>query len=207
MGVLRSNKPAYIDEMRKGGVATQDELDAHQNNNLIHLPEPDSSNNKMIPRYDDSSKSIVWTKQAELETVALPYYYDSSRNKYLSNETMVALFYKGGTGLHNTALYHVSDISSYTIPFKLFNSDHDYCIIWYDMHTTNDVEGDRLIKVVRRDTKDELFAAGISPKGSDSHEDLDIEIPGDVGISATILDTKLNNPYISVGLKLIYNPQ
>jgi len=176
-----------------------------------HVPIPDqNTDDKKILRYDSSTDSYNLIPQADIQTIALPYYYDSVRDKYLGNELIRVVFSKYGSNKANTYMYLADRISSKTVPFKLRQdwTKVSYCLVSADWTTSDSNNGDDICRIKdKNDDYHELWRLdGLD--GKEFYDDtLDIHVPGDGWLCARIQGTSVNNPVLVVGLRQIYNPQ
>jgi len=74
-----------------------------------------------------------------------PYYYDTTRDRYLSFDTIQIDLYIDGTNRKNIYLYSMPSISSSLVPFVVFG---EHCMIAYDFYTSSTHNNKDIIEVV-----------------------------------------------------------
>jgi hypothetical protein len=173
----------------------------------IPIPNPNNDDQKIL-RYDAASDSIVWINQADIQTIALPYYWDEDRQKYLDNQIIRVMFSRSGTNRTNTYMRYADGISSSKFPYEL-RTGEDSCLVSFEYSTTDKNSG-KVIEV--RDINDNKKVLATLNLGSTDvdyaySENLNIDFAAGVAISAYIKSTSLDNAVFVLGFRKIYNPE
>jgi len=181
--------------------------DAVAGTSIIPTPDPDEDDQKIL-RYDGESDSVQWINQADIQTIALPYYYDEDREKYLDNQIVRVMFSRSGSNKSNTYMRYADGISSSKFPYEL-RAGEDCCLVSFEYSTTDKNKG-TVIEV--RDENDNRNALASLNLGSTAvnyayNENLNIDFNAGVAISSYILDTALNNAVFVLGFRKIYYPE
>ena len=180
--------------------------DAVAGTSIIPTPDPVIDDQKIL-RYDGPTDTVQWINQADIQTIALPYYWDEARQKYLDNQITRILYSKSGTGKRNTYMNYADGIASSKFPYEL-RTGEDSCLVSFEYSTT-DLNSGTVIEV--RDENNGAAALASLNLGTTDvdyayNENLNIDFSAGVAISSYILNTALDNAVLVLGFRKIYNP-
>ena len=175
----------------------------------IHVPKPDPLlDDTKILRYDSILDSYVLIPQADIKTIALPYYWDDVRKKYLDNQVQRVMFYKNGTNKMNTWMNYAPAITSSNFPFEIRQGE-DSCLVSFEYSTT-DLNTGTVIELRDKNNDDLALASlnlGTTPVDYLYNNNLNIDFNAGIAIASRILGTTLDNSVLVLGFRKIYNPQ
>lgn len=147
----RSIKKEYADEMNQSGVATQQEMDDAFNDHIDNghsaeglLPTP-LEENQILKSYTNDG-TLAWKvvkaddPQEGLTVIALPYYWDEARQKYLDNNTIRVINYVNTNGAEDEYMYYVPGIRSCVMPFNVFEGEK-YCLVGLEYNAASEANG------------------------------------------------------------------
>jgi hypothetical protein len=151
----RGVKREYADEMNQQGVATQQEMDDAFSEHIANdhtaeglLPAP-SEDNQILKSYTNDDDELAWKivkaddPQEGLTVIALPYYWDEVREKYLGNEVIRLINYLPSTGNEDEYMYYIPDTRSCVVGFNTFEGEK-YCIVGLEYAADNEKSGNIL---------------------------------------------------------------
>jgi hypothetical protein len=213
----RGQKKEFVDEIKTGGVATQVELnqaiadhiaDKHSDVGAsIGLP-PATEGNQIVKSNDDNEWVVVAADDPVegLTVISLPYYYDELRGKYLDNQLVRVVFYENGTDRRRRYMNYIPEIRSDRVPFKIYDNEK-YCIVNAEYYTT-DQESGEVIEV--RDMAAGAAALATVNLGDTATDNffidtVDITLNEGVELAARIMDTRLDNPTLILGLRKVWD--
>lgn len=130
-----------------------------------------------------------------------PYYFDSTRNRYLSFRTEVATFYLEGTNRKNIYMYNTPNIYSSLINYKV---DGEYCLVGYQFYSTTS-EISNVIDVFSNSGSLILPITLPTSTMFYSNDSINIII-ADKGLSAYIKNNSINTPVLKLFLKKTFYP-
>ena len=151
----RSIKREYADEMNQSGVATQQEMEdafsehienGHSAEGLLPVP---GEENQILKSYTNADGELAWkiVKADDpvegLTVIALPYYWDDARGKYLDNNVVRVVNYTSSNGAEDEYLYHIPGIRSCVMPWGVFEGEK-YCVVGMQFNTENECSGEVL---------------------------------------------------------------
>lgn len=174
---------------------------------IIPTPDPIADDQKIL-RYDGNTDLVEWVEQADIATIALPYYFDAVRNKYLGNTLQRVMFYKNGANKRNTYMYYAPSIASNKFPHEV-RAGEDLCLVSYEYSTT-DKNKNRVIDILdANNSYSELAYLDLGgTKINYLYDDTaNLDFLGGQGICARILGTTLSNSVLVLGFRKIYTPQ
>ena len=196
--------------------ASEDELSEYvaeqfenHNKTAIHIPVPDSvEDDQKILRYDGESNTVEWIDQADIQTIALPYYYDEAREKYLDNQIMRVMFSKPGTNKRRTYMDYAPGIASSKFPYEL-RTGENMCLVFFEYSTTDENSG-KVIEI-RDENNNAKALATLNLGNTDTDyaysDTLDINFNEGTAVSAYILKERLDNAVLVLGFRKIYYPE
>ena len=175
------------------------------------IPDPDPiADDQKILRYDGPSDTVNWIDQAEIQTIALPYHWDATRNKFLGNELIRVMFSRYGTNKRNTYMYYADRISSNSVPFKLREdwTTTDFCLVSADWTTSDSNSGTNIIKVQdKNDGNYTIWQMDLANSTKDEYfGDLDVDVWGDSWMRVRINGTTVSNSVLVLGIRQVYVP-
>jgi hypothetical protein len=159
----------------------------------------DSNNEWKVVRADDPVEGLT--------VIALPYYWDEARQKFLDNQLVRVTFYENGTGKRRRYMNFIPEIRSDRVPFKIYQNE-SYCIVNAEYYTT-DTNSGQVMEI--RDMADSASALatvnlGSTPIDNFFIDTLNISLLEGVELAGYILNTKLDNPTLVLGLRKIWIP-
>jgi len=175
----------------------------------VTIPDPDPElDDQKILRYDGTNDVIEWIDQADIKTIALPYYYDEDREKYLDNQIVRVMFSRSGTNRRNTYMRYADGIASSKFPYEL-RTGENMCLVSFEYSTT-DTNSGKVIEV-RDENDDRNVLVSLNLGSADVsyayNENLNIDFSEGTAISAYILGTSLDNSVFVLGFRKIYYPK
>ena len=226
----RGIKKDYADEMNLDGVATQKEMDDaftehiddyHTADGLLPAPEED---NMILKSYENDDEELAWkTVVADdpdegLTVIALPYYWDEDRQKYLDNQTVRVTVYMSGNA-DDEWLYCIPRIRSDSVPYKMLDSDK-MCITEVQFFTSEKTSGDvieirnitgYISSVWGRKTAlyDTIYTVSLDDT-TDTYVDssVDIDLEGDISLGGYAIDgADLEDPVCIVIMRKVWEKE
>jgi len=192
-------------------------LQSSDPNNL--LPEPDEEN-MILKSNSDNEWIMIKADDPEegLKVIALPYYWDEDRQKYLDNTMIRVIFYSDSTYEKNKYMKYVPEIKCDRIPFKIYPNE-SYCIIQLEFAVSDETNGK--VMDIRNITKTNKGGWGNSAEyeniftldiGDDDIAQLfvgglDYTLDEGDGLGVYIKNTSLDNPVLIIGLRKIWIPE
>lgn len=183
------------------------------------LPEPDDEN-MILKSNSDKEWVMVRADDPEegLKVIALPYYWDDERQKFLDNTMIRVIFYSDTTNEKNKYMKYVPEIRCDRIPFNVYPNE-SYCITQLEYATSDENNGE--VMDIRNITEtndggwgssatyENIFTLDI---GDDDIaqlfvDGLDYTIDEGDGLGVYIKGTSLDNPVLIVGLRKIWIPE
>jgi hypothetical protein len=154
-----------------------------------------------------------------LTVMALPYYYDSVREKYLGNEVIRVANYISGSGREDEYQYYIPGIRSCAMPFNIFEGEK-YCLVGLEYNSENAKSGEILeYRTITGSTSGafggttyEYETLGTLDLGSDEVtekyiDNLDIVLEAGTKLCSYLLeDVDVDNPAIIMMLRRIWEP-
>lgn len=142
-----------------------------------------------------------------LTVIALPYYWDEVRQKYLDNQLLRVVFYENGDSRRRRYLNYIPEIRSNDIPFRIYDNE-TYCLVNAEYHTENEATG---VVMEIRDIADNNRTLGSVnlgdvPTSNFFIDSVDINLTEGMDVAAYITNTRLDNPTLVLGLRKIWTP-
>jgi len=170
------------------------------------LPEP-AEENMILKSNPDKEWVTVRADDPEegLKVIALPYYWDEDRQKYLDNTMIRVVFYSNTSNERKKYMKYVPQIKSDKIPFKIYDNE-SYCIVQAEYATTDENSG-KVIDI--RDVSGSANTLAVVNLGSAETDhffinNIDITLNSGVYLAAYIRNTSLDNPVLILGLRKIW---
>ena len=226
--ISRGVKKEYVEEVNLDGVATQKEMDDtfaehianyHTEEGLLPAPEEE---NMILKSYTNDDDEIKWKvvkaddPQEGLTVIALPYYWDEDREKYLDNQVVRIVMYKDGD-TDDEWIYYIPNVRSDRVPYKLFEGE-TMCIVGYEMSMSEAANGE--VAEIRNITGyeeglfgsktaeyDTLHVIDLGDDDVDTKNDMTLNIDVEAGflLSAYVLeDADLEDPVISILMRKVW---
>ena len=224
----RGVKKEYVQELNLEGVATQKEMDDafaehiendHTEEGLLPAPEEE---NMILKSYVNDDDEIKWKvvkaddPQEGLTVIALPYYWDEDREKYLDNQVIRVVMYKDGNA-DDEWIYYIPNIRSDRVPYKLFPGE-TMCIVGYELSMSDTASGE--VIEIRNITGyeegvfgsktaeyDVLYTIDLGDDEVDTQIDMTLNIDADPDymLSAYALaDADLDDPVMTILLRKVW---
>lgn len=142
------------------------------------------------------------------EVSANNFYYDVGRDRYLGLDTVEYSFYQSGTNKKNMYMFSTPNISSASVPYRLFD---EMLIIGYQWFTGNNINNGTTIMEVRDMNNGAANILSITNNTgwavSEGFNDImSLVVPAGARLAAYILNTRLSNPVLTIYLKKTYYP-
>jgi hypothetical protein len=193
--------------LRTDGINTYwDAVQTTDPNELLPTP---LNGNQILKSNDDGEWVIVDADDPVdgLTVIALPYYWDETRQKYLDNQLTRVVFYENGNDRRRRYLNYIPEIRSDDIPFRIYDNE-SYCLVNAEYHT-EDLESGQVMEV--RDVADnENVLATVNLGATDTNnffiDNVDITLTAGMDIAVYVMDTRLDNPTLVLGLRKIWTP-
>lgn len=180
MGVRsRGQKREYVDEIKLGGVVTEQELAAALS---LHI----------VDKHEETIGGIP----------VEPYYHDMDRDRYLAFDTVVVNYYLDGTNKKSMYMYSIPGISSSSVPHKVLG---EYCIIGWDYFSTS-TESGAVMEVRNAAGASVLDVTLATATNSESNTTADVLVTDEL-LSGYVLDQGIDTPVLKVYLKKTYYPE
>ena len=198
-----------------GGVAPLDE-----NNKVptIHLPPiedistilPTATEPNLIIKSDSNNDWIVVPADDPdegLKVIALPYYYDEVRQKYLDNQLIRVVFYENGDNIRNRYLNYIPEIRSDRVPFRIYQNEQ-YCIVNAGYYATNSESGNILTLLDTANGNNTLANVTLGAATDTFFIDtLNIDLLAGTDLAVYANNIRLGNPTLILGLRKIWTPE
>lgn len=209
--ISRGTKKSLVDEINVDGVATQKELndalanhilDKHGVGDSIGLPDATESN--QIVKSNDALEWVVVNADDPdegLQVLALPYYWDDVRGKYLGNETERIMFFNNGTNKKNVYYYYTPSVVSSTIPCRIFG---EHCLVALEWYNTTTVTGKVMELRNKATSNSSLYDLTVSSKTEAYLDTLNVTIPNGTQLEPYVGNITQANPTLILYLKKVY---
>ena len=229
----RGVKTEYADEVNTEGVATQAEMEQafadhiknDHNPENIYMPEPTDENQILKSYIDEDDGSINWKivkaddPQEGLTVIALPYYWEDARQKYLGNEVVRVINYIDNDGCEDEYMYYIPGIRNCVRSYNIYEGEK-YCIVGIEYSSENAKSGNIIeLRTITGKTEsffgttyeyDTLYVLNL---GADEVtelylDNLDITIDNTIKLSSYILaDSDVDKPAITILLRRIWEEE
>ena len=189
-----------------GNNAYWDSVQTTDPNDLLPTP----SNGNQILKSNDNEEWVIVDADDPVEgltVIALPYYWDENRKKYLDNQISRKVFYENGTRKRRRYLNYIPEIKSNDIPFRIYDNE-SYCLVNAEYHTENDNSGKVMEIRDEADNKKVLATVNLGSTSTNNFfiDDIDIVFSAGMDISVYVKGKSLDNPTLVLGLRKIWTP-
>ena len=120
---------------------------------------------------------------------------------------MLVTFYENGTDKRRRYLNYIPEIRSNSVPYKIYTGNR-YCIVSAEYYSSDTSTGE-IMEIRDMANNANAIASvqlGTTPSSNFYIDNLDIELDEGVELAGYILDTRLDNPTLVLGLRKIWTP-
>ena len=166
---------------------------------LVYNETIDNSLIELIPETTPEENMILG------EISANNFYYDATRNKYLGLDTIEVSFYLDGTNKKNQFMFQIPNVTSNTMPYRLFE---DYVLIGAEYYTLNTTASGADVFAIKNNANGSnlliLSNTLASPVTEFYNVNYDVTIPANTRISCAVLNVGVDAPVVKIYLKKTY---
>jgi len=137
--------------------------------------------------------------------IAVTYYLDEVRNKYLSHQIFKVPFYRKDN-VKRQYMNYMPDIRSSNVPYRLLGT-YDFCVVGFEMYNVAEVSGTIM------DVRDEstgfasILPINIPVLATEYYDEtVDITLTSGAGLCAYIEDNTLTDPVLILNIRQIFVP-
>ena len=142
-----------------------------------------------------------------MTVIALPYHWDEARQKFLDNQLTRVVFYENGTDKRRRYMNYIPEIRSDRVPFKIYQNE-EYCIVNAEYYTSDSNSGEVMEIRDMANSAQSLATVNLGSSSTDNFfiDELNISLLEGIELAGYILDTRLDNPTLVLGLRKIWTP-